>query len=112
MVRTPGRGKIVFRITSYKTLISGGHEPRPYDASPIVARLAKPAEAISCAVGLPRFARNDAGSLGGDKPRPYMIELWRRCPIHDLCSGGVHFRLAGGYDPGGDKPRPYIVELR
>ena len=49
--------------------------------------------------------------VGGDKPRPYVIRLWRRRRIHNLCSGGVHLRLTGGDDLGGDKRRPYHIEL-
>ena len=33
---------------------------------------------------------------GGDKSRPYVIRLWLRRPMHNLCSGGVHLRLLGG----------------
>ena len=37
---------------------------------------------------------------GGDKFRPYVIKLWPRRRIHNLCSGGVHLRLVGGDETG------------
>jgi hypothetical protein len=95
----------------------GGYKTRPYGAElcwrgaiyiDVVARFilasrANTSTILSFDIGIWNLAFSPyrSGEVhprleGGDKTRPYVIRLWPRRRMHNLCSGGVHLRLLGG----------------